>query len=210
MKGGAMLLGLGDDRGAGLGLGLGREDDIGFVEAPGHLNRYIKRPDGALVPEWNSVKANKIVKAIAVEMKWDPDLVWVNHGIRHAAVLDAKQKAEDSDEEEQIDAAQSRTAQNTRSLLSARGVYGRSEQDRKLSVIASRETGQRVETETHVARRGKKRMNVREKRTPAQKAQAAPARLPPKARAGGRPAKAVTARAAAKALQRVLSKKRKR
>lgn len=86
--------------------------------------------NGFLIPNWNSTEALAVVKKCALSLNWDPDLEWVNHGIRHGACLDAAESAEDQSVAGRALAAQTRGAQNSLNVIN--NVYLRKEDARSI------------------------------------------------------------------------------
>ena len=92
-----------------------------------------RNTNGFLIPEWNSTQALAIVKKCASSLGWNPDLEWVNHGIRHGACLDAADSAEDQSVAGRALAAQTRGAQNSLNVIN--NTYLRKDDVR--SIVAS-------------------------------------------------------------------------
>lgn len=49
--------------------------------------------DDRLVPNWDIAEACNLVKMAAPSLGWDPDMIWVNHCLRHGSAYEAAQRS---------------------------------------------------------------------------------------------------------------------
>lgn len=90
--------------------------------------------NGMICPEWNEQTAVKLVKECAVAENWDPSLEWVNHGIRHGAILEAAEESKDQTVEGRRAAARDRGQQEADVVLDR--CYLRTQWERELCARA--------------------------------------------------------------------------
>lgn len=101
------------------------------------ITAALKTTHGRLVPDWKQTEANAKIKEAAVDLEWDEDFVWVNHGVRHGAIQDAANSDDDASEEERIAKGAARAAHGDQAVT--KNVYCVSELERKVNVQQTRQ-----------------------------------------------------------------------
>jgi hypothetical protein len=94
----------------------------------------LPRASDLLFPSWNASEANSLIKQVADFYSWDPNLEWVNHGLRHGACLEAADLSADQSIAGRVEAGQRRT--NQKSFNVVHGTYLKSEDAREIAAVA--------------------------------------------------------------------------
>jgi hypothetical protein len=134
--------------------------DVSFTDLITSMIAAARSRNGFLIPTWKQTEALDIVKKAAQEYGWDPNLTWVNHGIRHGACLDAADASADQSVAGRAGAAQQRCAQKSLNVINT--TYLKTEQARELvaKAVKNDSAWKLLEIDGFVVRRLKKSFRV--------------------------------------------------
>lgn len=67
-------------------------DWVDVTETGDVLQNFIahKQAEDVVFPMWDPEKINRMIQRIAMDLNWDPTLLWVFHGLRHGKAVDLK------------------------------------------------------------------------------------------------------------------------